>query len=291
MRIGIIGVPGGWSSELMVEAFRKKTRAVSLIDMRRVRLDSARRTVLYEEHDLMNFDALVVRKLGPRYHPDLFDRLEMLGFVEERGLRIYSRPKRLMRVIDRLSNTMLLQLSGLPMPPTVITEEIEQAAEAVRSFGKAVLKPLYTSKTEGMVILSAKDADIEKQIARFRAAGNTTLYVQKIVKTSGKDISLVFFGQRFITAYARVKEEKDKEHLLKTGTRYEPYEPTPHMLEIAKRAQFVFNLHYTVVEMVETRGGPLVLQVSALGGFRGMAEGCGINPAARYADYIIERLR
>ncbi len=291
VRIGVVGVPGGWSSELMVDAFRKKARAVSLIDMRRVRFDSARRTILFEGSDLMKFDAIVIRKLGPRYHPDLLDRIEMLSLVEERGLRVYSRPKRLVRVIDRLSNTMLLRLAALPTPPTVITEDIEQAAQAIRSFGIAVLKPLYTSKAQGMVVIGSDDPALEERITRFRAEGNTTIYVQQMAKTSGKDISLVFFGQRFIAAYARVKEEDAENRLLTPGGRYENYEPSAHMLDIAKRAQYIFNLHYTVVDMVETPSGPLILQVSALGGFRGMMEGCGIDPATRYADYILSRLK
>ena len=52
--------------------------------------------------------------------------------------------------IDRLACTVTLRLGEIPLPPTVITEDIDQAAAAVERFGTAVLKPLYTSKARGM---------------------------------------------------------------------------------------------------------------------------------------------
>ena len=60
--------------------------------------------------------------------------------------------------------------------------------------------------------------------------------------------------------------------------------------DIAQRAQGLFNMDYTTVDMAETGDGPIVFEVSAFGGFRGAREGLGINIAERYVDYVLEQI-
>jgi ribosomal protein S6--L-glutamate ligase len=47
---------------------------------------------------------------------------------------------------------------------------------------------------------------------------------------------------------------------------------------------------FTCVDVVETANGPLVYEVSAFGGFRGLLEANGIDMAERYAQYVLERI-
>jgi tetrahydromethanopterin:alpha-L-glutamate ligase len=42
--------------------------------------------------------------------------------------------------------------------------------------------------------------------------------------------------------------------------------------------------------VVETREGPVVFEVSAFGGFRGLEDACGIDAAGAYADHAIRCL-
>jgi ribosomal protein S6--L-glutamate ligase len=44
------------------------------------------------------------------------------------------------------------------------------------------------------------------------------------------------------------------------------------------------------VDVAEAADGPIVFEVSAFGGFRGLWEGCGIDAAGLYAGYILEKL-
>lgn len=291
LRIGVVGVQGGWSSEALADAFAARTKFRLLIDMERAVFDSERRGLVVDGHDLKELDALVIKKIGPRYSPDLFDRLELLNHLDEHGLRIYSRPKRLMRTIDRLSNTMALRIGGLPTPPTTITEDPAQALKAIEKYERAILKPLYTSKAQGMKMLEAGDLGLEGKLKRYREAGNTVYFVQKMVRSTARDLAVVFFGRRYIASYARVKEGDSWNTTIPAGGRYEPCDPGKHIIDIARRAQYLFSLDITEVDIVETPSGPMVLQVSAFGGFRGLTEGCGIDAAAAFADFIIEKFK
>jgi ribosomal protein S6--L-glutamate ligase len=74
------------------------------------------------------------------------------------------------------------------------------------------------------------------------------------------------------------------------GGRYAAAEPDAGWIEIAQRAQALFNMDYTTVDMAETEQGPIVFEVSAFGGFRGAREGLGINVAERYVDYVLKQV-
>jgi tetrahydromethanopterin:alpha-L-glutamate ligase len=291
LKIAVVGMAGGWSSESLADRVAERTGFRLLIDMERVtaRLDEGR--VLYGEHDLCKLDGLIIKKLGSEYNPHMLDRLEILRYVEERGVAVFSRPLSILRLLDRLSCTITLSTGGIPMPPTEITESTKHGVAAVQRFGRAIVKGLYSTKARGMLVLSADDIELEAKLAAFRAADNPVLYIQQMLKLPGRDLGISFLGGQYVGAYARVKGHDAWNTTIHSGGHYEPYEPSPQIIELGQRAQALFNLDFTGVDIVETEHGPMVFEVSAFGGFSGLRDGSNVDAAARYADYVVERCR
>jgi tetrahydromethanopterin:alpha-L-glutamate ligase len=291
LKIGVVGMAGGWSSESLADRVAERTGFRLLVDMERVsaRLDEGR--VLSGEHDLCTLDGLIIKKVGAEYNAHLLDRLEILRYVEERGVPVFSRPISILRLLDRLSCTVTLSSGGIPMPSTEITENLEQGTAAVKRFGRAIVKGLYSTKARGMLVLSADDPELEAKLGAFRAADNPVMYIQEMLKLPGRDLGISFLGGQYVGAYARVKGSGAWNTTIHSGGHYEPYEPSPSIIELAHRAQALFELDFTGVDVVETERGPMVFEVSAFGGFRGLMDGCNVDAAARYADYVVERCR
>ena len=152
-RIGVIGIPGKWSTETLADAIEQRTGFRLVIDMAEVNLDLANGSLWYREHDLCQLDGLLVKKISAEYSPNTLDRLELLRVAEHAGVRVFSRAENMLRLIDRLSCTVTLAGAGIPMPETRVTEDIEAARQAVRDFGSAVFKPLFSTKARGMQVL------------------------------------------------------------------------------------------------------------------------------------------
>ena len=283
---------GGWSSEALADAVAAKTGFRLLVEMTRCALDLSSGRLMFEDVDLCGLDALLVKKIGHRYSPDMLDRLELLRYAHERGVPVFSKPGAILRLLDRLSCTVTLAKSGVPIPPTTVTEDIACAAAAVTSYGEAVLKPLYSTKARGMVVVSSRDPlELERQLAAFQAAGNPILYVQKRLDIGDRDFGFIFLGGEHVGTYARVKGRASWNTTTRDGGHYEAHTGSPELVELAWNAQRPFDLDLTSVDVVETLEGPKVLEVSAFGGFRGSREALGLNLAERYAEYAIERLR
>jgi ribosomal protein S6--L-glutamate ligase len=280
---------GGWSSESLADRVAERTGFRLLVDMQHVsaRLDQGR--VLFGDHDLCQLDGLIVKKVGETYNAHLLDRLEILRYVEERGVRIFSKPLSMLRLLDRLSCTITLASAGIPMPPTEISEDVRHAVSAVKRFGKAVAKGLYSTKARGMLVVSGDDPELANKLATFKAADNPVMYIQQLLKLPGRDLGIAFLGGQYLGAYARMKGGGTWNTTIHSGGHYELYEPSAQILELAQRAQALFELDFTGVDVVETERGPMLFEVSAFGGFSGLRDGCQVDAAARYADYAVER--
>lgn len=288
-KIGVVGVIGGWSSEQLADAVERKTGYRLLIDMQEVVLDLASGRAVYQGVDLGSLDALIIKKIAPSYSPDVLDRLEILRFLEGRGLPIFSRPSSILRLIDRLSCTVSLRLADVPMPETVVTESVAQAAAALARFGKAVFKPLYTSKARGMTVIESGPHAAEA-IAAYQARGNATIYMQKMLPSLGRDLGVTFLGGEYLATYARLGSGQSWNTTTRTGGKYAPYTLTDEILELAQRAQAPFGMDFTCVDVAETDQGPMVFEVSAFGGFRGLLDAHGLDIASTYVDYVLKRI-
>ncbi|ADU62192.1 MAG: GAK system ATP-grasp enzyme [Pseudodesulfovibrio sp.] len=288
MKIGVIGTEGGWSSETLADTVARRTGERILIGMDQVRLDLPSGDAFYNGHNLKDFDALIIKKIGARYSPDLLDRLEVLRYLAERGLKIFSSPYSILRVLDRLSCTITMQLANIPMPPTTITESVDQALTALEMYGEAVFKPLYTSKARGMFILE-NGPDARAAIEQYRTE-NPIMYIQKTIELGDLDLGIAFLGGEYLTTYARCKTNGAWNTTTESGGKYRPYEPSPEIIELAHKAQAQFDLDFTCVDVAITDDGPYVFEVSAFGGFRGIQETSGIDAAQRYVEYVMERI-
>jgi ribosomal protein S6--L-glutamate ligase len=288
LKIGVVGTCGGWSSEKLADTVAAKTGYRLLVDMERVAVDLTTGSATFEDTVLNDLDAMIIKKIGAWYSPDLLDRLELLRYLHERGLKFFSPPLSILRVLDRLSCTVTLRTNEIPMPPTTVTEDVGAALKALDRYGEAVFKPLYSTKARGMQVIRA-GADAEAQIEAFKGE-NPIMYLQQKIDLPGKDLGIVFMGGEYLTTYARCADKSAWNTTTHSGGKYAPHDPEPAVIELARRAQAPFNLDFTCVDVAETDGGPIVFEVSAFGGFKGIETARGIDAAARYSDYVIKMI-
>ncbi|TVQ97320.1 MAG: GAK system ATP-grasp enzyme [Desulfovibrionales bacterium] len=287
-RVAVIGNPGSWSTEKLADAFAAKTGFRRVVDMSQVHMDLDSGRMWHDGEELSAFDALTVKKIGPTYSPDMQDRLSLLDLLARKGTPIFSNPASILAALNRLSCTVILRAGNMPMPPTRITEHVEAAVEAVERFGRAVFKPLYTSKARGMEVISA-DPSCRERIIRFQNQGNPVMYIQKMLDTPGKDLGIVFLGGDYLGTYAR-QSAGAWNTSTSSGGKYANHDPSQEVLDLAWKAQNLFDLDFTCVDVMETDAGPMIFEVSAFGGFRGLLEARGLDASVRFADYVLKQV-
>ncbi len=288
LKIGVIGIPGKWSTEALADAIEARTRFRRVIDMSEVALDLNSSTLIHRGEDLTTYDALIVKKISEIYSPDVLERLELLRVAEARGVKIYSRPEAIIRLVDRLACTVSLRLANIPMPRTTVTEDMNEATAALSTYGSAVFKPLYSTKARGMCVID-DGPNAASQIATF-ARENPMMYIQEKRDLSGQDLGMVFLNGTYLCTYARVSASDTWNTTIHSGGKYASFEPDTDLIALAQRAQAPFGLTFTTVDVALTSEGPIVFEVSAFGGYRGVKEGCGLDAAALVSDHVISEV-
>lgn len=291
VKIGVVGIPGKWSTETLADSVEEKTGYRLVIDMAEVELDLDSGRLFFGEHDLCKLDGLIIKKISAVYSPNTLDRLELLRIAEAAGVKVFSKAVNILRLIDRLSCTITLRNGGIPMPETRVTESVDAAMKAVQTFGSAVFKPLYSTKARGMCVIDAdQPADsIEQQIRDFQN-DNPMMYIQRKVALPGRDLGMVFLAGEYLGSYARVSQSDAWNTTINSGGHYAGHTPPDDIVELGRKAQALFDMDFTTVDVAETESGPIVFEVSAFGGFKGALEGIGINAAEMYAAHVLKQL-
>lgn len=289
LRVAVAGVPGAWSTERLRDALAACGADAITVDPSACAVDLGDGAVWCEGVDLGTLDGVVVKKLGATTDPLAPSRVQLLYQLEHRGVRVFSRARAIGEVNDRYRMTQRLGQNGLPIPRTVVTESVWAADQVIRDWGRVVVKPLFTSKGRGMLLL---DREHPRRLAlrRWRRSWRMPYYLQEFVPGAGRDIGVVVLDGRVLGAYYRVAEGGKWLTTTAAGGRYAPCPVTPEMGQVAVRAAGVFGLEFTGVDLVEAPGGYLVYEVSAFGGFAGLWRSQGIDAAKAYAEYVVHAL-
>lgn len=291
LKIAVIGIPGKWSTEVLADAVELKTGFRLVLDMADIHADLATNTLWAGQVNLCELDALVVKKISQQYSPATLDRIELLRIAERHGVRVFSPAETIVRMIDRLACTVTLRNGDIPMPDTMVTEDVDVAITAVERFGAAVFKPLYSTKARGMCVIDADQSPktMHAAIETFRTE-NPVMYIQRKLNLAGRDYGMVFLGGTYLGTYARVAQSDTWNTTIHSGGKYALHESPQSTIDLAAKAERLFGMDFTTVDVADTDDGPIVFEVSAFGGFKGAKEGIGIDAADLYADYIISKV-
>lgn len=291
MNIGVIGIRGAWSTESLSKHLAQKAAGGDVIELDEISYDLTDGSYTHHQHDLSAFDGFILKKMGRRYSSRLLDELELLEMLERRGLVFFSSPARVRKMISRLSCTIRLREAGIPMPLTFISESVEDAVAWAVAHAPVILKPLYSTKARGMALLT-DEAVAREKITALVERGEKIIYLQQKYELDGADYGLVFLGGNYIGAYARVGDGRTWHTTTREGGTYGAFEPPQDFIDLAEQAQRPFGLDFTSVDIADSReAGPIVFEVSAFGGYKGLYRSTGLDASDLLTDYAIEKLR
>jgi ribosomal protein S6--L-glutamate ligase len=289
MRIAVVGQPGAWSTERLADAVRAAGAASLVVDLAACALRLPEGEVYHHGRPL-EVDVAIVKKIGDTAEGwPVRERLQILRHLAAAGVPVWSEPERIEAAVDRARMTVELVRAGVPIPETVITEDVGEAAAAVERFGGAVLKPLFTSKGRGMQRLDPA-LDLGRLLSAYAAHTPGQFYLQRFVKHPGRDLGVAVLDGQYLGAYWRVAGHDQWMTTILAGGRYERADPPPEVIELARQAARHFGLLFTGVDLIESDDGYRVLEVSAFGGFRGLLDACGIDAAPLVVETVLRRM-
>lgn len=240
-------------------------------------------------HDDINVAGAVLRHIGVIKDFEQFSyRIWAVRALELSGVYVMNPILNWLIASDKFASLMILSRNGLPVPDTVVSENMFVAYNAVREFGNAVVKQLRGAM--GFGVFQVGDADVAMHIFSYLVNLNKPMYVQRYLEKLGSgDYRVVVVGDEVVGAEFR-RSSTWKSNVAQ-GARPEPAKVTPELEELSIKAIKALGLDYGGVDIAETKDGYYILEINPTLSWQGFKRATGKNPATYIIKYLLNKIK
>jgi len=232
--------------------------------------------------------AIIIRPIGRGSLEEIIFRLDFLNRLERLGVFMLNPPKAIEKSVDKFHSLTFLEEAGIPVPRTIVTENSQEALKAFEELGgDVVVKPIFGSRGIGSTRLT--DSEIANTIFRALSYHHKVIYLQQFIEHGFSDIRAFVIGNR-VAASMRRKAETWKTNISRGAT------PTPTKLnrelkDLAVEAAKTIGCKIAGVDILESKKGPLIIEINSQPGWRGLQTVTKVNIAEEIIEYVLRKLK
>jgi RimK family alpha-L-glutamate ligase len=288
MRIGVFGNDDSWYVDELCRVGTARGHVVLplLFDQFTAKVRTERVEFACGEVDLSSLEVVLVRTMPPGSLEQVVARMDMLAGLEARGLRIINPPRALECAVDKYLTTQRLAIASIPVPETIVCENADAALSAFEALGRdVVLKPLFGA--EGRGIMRISDPELALRAFRTLERIGAVLYLQRFVAGPGFDIRILLLDGRLVGSMKRIPKPGDfRANISQQGSGI-AHSPSDAELELARHAAIITGSLFAGVDLMYNANlEPLVIEVNAVPGWRGLQKVCDVDVPSQLFEWL-----
>jgi ribosomal protein S6--L-glutamate ligase len=291
MRFAVLAAPDSWYLRDLVRAAgnRHEVAQVSFSEIAGRISNESFVKVTSGDHQLADFDAVLVRTMPPGSLEQVVFRMDCLARYEAAGGVVINPAKAVEAAVDKFLTSAKLAAAGIVTPRTICCQTADDAMAAFGELGgNVVVKPLFGSEGRGITRLN--DEALALRAFKMLAQLGAVLYLQEFVEHEGCDLRLLVIGEKVLAMKRR--NPLDWRTNLSRGAKAEAFVPDPSLVDVAHRAAAAVGAPVAGVDLLPGRDGRLVcLEVNAVPGWKGLAKAHGVDVAAIVLEYAVNEVR
>ncbi len=281
------------------------------------RLYSTRRLIeagLKKGHDMLVVDhskcAMTIEKNNPKvYHrgkilegveaviPRIGASITFYGTAVVRQfemMKVFSatESQALVRSRDKLRSLQILSRAGLGLPKTVFTNYSKDVKGIIEAVGGApcVMKLLEGTQGVGVVLAETQSA-AESVLEAFNGLQARVIVQSFIKEAGGADIRAFVVDGVVVGAMKRQAKEGEFRSNLHRGGSAKLIELSDEEEQTALKAARVMGLKIAGVDMLQSKSGPLIMEVNSSPGLEGIEAATGRDIASHIIDYVVKGVK
>lgn len=232
--------------------------------------------------------ALIVRSIGRGSLEEIIFRMDLLHTLERRGVLVVNPAGAIERCVDKYYALALLEEHALPVPRTVVTEDLEEALKGFHELGSdIVLKPLFGSRGVGTTRIF--NVDVATRIFDSIRFHHGVLYLQEFIPHEDSDIRAFVVGDHVVAAMRRVGNSWKTN--VSQGARPVPIRIGKELEGLAVKAARVVDCKVAGVDILEGKNGPLIIELNSQPGWHGLQSVTNVNIADCITDYVLAEVK
>ena len=141
--------------------------------------------------------------------------------------------------------------------------------------------------TQGMGVILAETKKSAKSILDTFYKMDTSILMQEYIEeANGEDIRIIVVGDKIVASMKRSSAVEEFRSNVHRGAETMAIIPTPNEQSIAKDAVKYLGLGVAGVDLIRSKRGPLLIEVNASPGLKGIEAATGINVAREIIKYV-----
>lgn len=286
MKIAVLSRnPKLYSTKRLIEAGEKRGHEMLVVDHAKcdIIIEKKRPHIIYQGEELSGIDAVIPR-IGASitfYGTAVvrqFEMMKVFSAIESQAL---------VRSRDKLRSLQILSRAGLGLPKTAFTNYSKNVSEVINQVGGApcVIKLLEGTQGVGVVLAETQSA-AESVLEAFNGLQARVIVQQFIKEAGGADIRAFVVDGVVVGAMKRQGKEGEFRSNLHRGGTATVHELSDDEENAALKAARALGLGIAGVDMLQSKSGPMIMEVNSSPGLEGIEAATGKNIAGSIIRYI-----
>lgn len=280
-----------YSTRRLVEAAQARGHEVAVLDHLKCDLiiEAGQPAILYKGVPLSGFDAVIPR-IGASvtfYGTAVVRQFEMMKVKSAVGSQAIVRSR------DKLRCMQILSRAGIGMPKTAFTNYSKDSKHLVSQVGGAPLVIKLLEGTQGLgVVLAETNKAAESVIEAFHNLKARIIVQEFIAESKGADIRAFVVNGEVVGAMKRQGKEGEFRSNLHRGGTGTLIKLSRAEKAAALQAANVLDLSVAGVDMLQSRRGPLILEVNSSPGLEGIEAATKLDIATKiiiYTEKLVQK--
>jgi len=279
------------STRRIAEEAERAGHYVELIDHTKcsVKLGEGPPKIFLGEEDVTHeFDAIIPR-IGAkvtRHGAAIVKQFEMNNvFSTARSLGIT-------RARNKVRTMQIMSRKGVPVPPTLFSINPDNIEAQIELLGGPPVIIKLQEGTHGYGVILAESKKSAKSIIDTFYKMDTNIFLQQFIsEANGEDIRLIVVGNRVVASMKRKSKLDDFRSNVHQGAETEAITPTEKEKNMAVSATKYLGLGVAGVDLIRSKKGPLLIEVNASPGLRGIEAATNVNVAKEIINYVERNAR
>ncbi len=246
-----------------------------------ISIDNKRLKLEYEGRDITKVDYVL---------PKIDSKRAVYGFEIINAFDAFPVPKpyhaaTILVAHDKFLTSIVLAHSNIPVPMTYIVKT-KKAFDSIKSNIKYPLMAKLKGGSGGQGIMYVENKESMESIISSMEVLKEEILIQEFIDNPGEDLRVLVAGDTVIGSMKRIAKEGEKRANVKAGGTPAKYTATDEVKEIAIKAAKAVGADICAIDLIESKNGPVVIEVNINPGLVGLTAATNFNIAKRVVEYV-----
>jgi len=286
MKIAVLSRnPKLYSTRRLIEAIEKRGHVGVVIDHMKcdIVMDDDGPYIFYEGKKITDIDAVIPR-IGASvtfYGTAVVRQFEMMNVFSAVDSLAITRSR------DKLRSLQILSRSEIGMPKTAFTNYSKEENKVLRHIGEAPVVIKLLEGTQGLgVVLAETNKAATSVVEAFESLKTRVILQEFIEEAGGADIRAFIVNGEVIGAMKRQGKEGEFRSNLHRGGKANVIKLSRSEHSTVLKAAKAMGLAIAGVDLLQSKRGPMVLEVNSSPGLEGIEKATEKDIAAKIVEYI-----